>query len=128
VQALVRALVAGQDFADLQFSQYLMQRQEALVTESTQLDGGDLAAYNRVMDILRGHLETELEETLAQFRINGSAQSRVAKLSATFWVGLPSTSSFINDTIQPTGNLLSSEHPVQGIKYPHIWELVFRQK
>jgi hypothetical protein len=52
VQALVRALVAGQDFADLPFAQYLMERHELPIRES-QLDVGELAAYNRLMDILR---------------------------------------------------------------------------
>jgi hypothetical protein len=88
VQALVRALLAGQDFANLPFAQYLMKRQEALVKDSTHLDDGDLAAYNRLLGILRDHLETELEETLAQFRIKGLSQSRVAKLSAAFWGAL----------------------------------------
>jgi hypothetical protein len=70
VQALVRAMVAGQDFADLPFAQYLMKRQEVTIRD-IHLDDGDLAAYNRLLNILRGYLEKELEETLAQFRIKG---------------------------------------------------------
>jgi hypothetical protein len=87
VQALVRAMVAGQDFADLPFAQYLMKRQEVTIRD-IHLDDGDLASYNRLLNILRGYLEKELEETLAQFRIKGLSPSRFAKLSAAFWAAL----------------------------------------
>jgi hypothetical protein len=76
----------GEGFTNLTISRHLLGQSDANLDAAPQ--NNDLALYERLCDLFRRLLETELEDALTQFQVKDLSTSRLARLSADFWSAL----------------------------------------